>query len=78
MSSERIVIKIDLENQAFFTGEILNINRAVIRSNAIVGLVEDISGLVKITVQPNESTRPKTYYIHNNFDEVAEFMCKAK
>ncbi|BBC78204.1 Hypothetical protein KNT65_gp289 [Escherichia phage EcS1] len=74
--SERIVILIDTELQALTTGQIPTTARAVVRSSAVVGLVEDLHGRVRITIKPTEYSAPKSYYILNSFDEVAKFMCK--
>lgn len=74
--SERIVIEINTELQALSTGEMLPIKRAVVRSNAITGLTEDLFGRVRITIKATPDARPKSYYILNSFDEVAEFMCR--
>lgn len=71
---KRIVVEVNQIATFALTGKVVDVARAVVRSEKIVGLVETVDGFVKLTVKSSEEALPFTVVINNDFDEIADFM----
>lgn len=72
----RIALTVDQDAMITATGHLHPINRFVVRSEKIVGLVETIEGDVALTIQTAENRPAVRIFIKESFDYVARFMCK--